>query len=68
MSQRLEKGKMCIRDSSETLQRQLKEDGEKKREELRYILIGYREEVKQTKTGMNKKWEEACLLYTSRCV
>ena len=47
-----------IENNNETLQRQLKEDSEKNWEELRYILIGYRKEVKQTKTGMNKKWEE----------
>ena len=30
----------------------------KRQEELRFMLIEFREEVKQTKMGMNKRWEE----------
>ena len=41
-----------IENSNETLLQQMKEDGEKNREELRFILIGYRNEVKETKTGI----------------
>ena len=47
-----------IENNSETLLRQMKEEGEKNREELSFLLIEFREEAKQTKTGMNKRWEE----------
>ena len=47
-----------IENTHETFLQQIKETGERNREELRFILIGFREEIKQTKTGMNKRWEE----------
>ena len=47
-----------MENNHDILQRKIEEEGEKNREELRFMFVEFREEDKRTKTGMNKRWEE----------